>query len=195
VKTPIRGIAVLAIGVCVSFQCSFVNGEEITYRVSGLLEEGGWFDGTFRLDTDALDQEDADGRGQYRLFDVGVLLVDTELFFSGGNDATSGFSTEAFVFQHQVGQRQSLLIYFGSDTGNSGVFSGIDFEPFTDDADVLHPIASDKYVGGYFDGAGVSPIVEFDLEIVPEPSTFTILTMAAIGLAIGWWRQRGPRNK
>lgn len=149
----------------------------VYYQIEGALEEGGEFFGTFAIDTLATDKAPTIGYGEFDLVDVEIYLVNTTLFGSGGNTATSGIATAAILVQSNVLQQQTLSFTALASNGLSNAFAEIQFTPFTGGADVASSIEG-SFAGGYFDGSGGSDIVVLTLVRVPEPAAGLLALMS-----------------
>lgn len=182
------------IGFYISFAgnacvASAVTGNAlIYYELEGTLEEGGEFFGTFAIDPLAMDSSTSEGYGTFELADVEIHLVNTSLFTSGGNAATSGTATEALLAQSQIGQRQTIAFTVLASNGLSNAFSDLTFMPFTGDADIASSIEG-GFASGYFDGNGQSPIATLSIVRVPEPSAATIACLCGM-MAVNCFQRR-----
>ena len=141
----------------------------LTYQLTGTLSDGGVLVGSFQIDTDQPDENGSSGLGTFSLSDLVIQLTDTTVFMSGNDIATRGFATGGEVFQNEFADTQFLSLDFTSDTGLSGAFAGITFEPFLGDADVFEGIQVDSFSSGIVDGSGQVDLVDFGLVLVPEP--------------------------
>lgn len=153
----------------------------VYYQIEGALEEGGEFFGTFAIDTLATDKESTLGYGEFDLVDVEIHLVNTTLFGSGGNTATSGIATEATFVQSDFGPRQLITFTLLASNGLSNAFTELVFMPFTGDPDTISPIEG-PFVDGYFDGSGQSSIVSLSLVRVPEPASVLLALMGLMAM-------------
>jgi len=162
-----------------TFSPAMLHADTVDYLISGTLDDGGIFSGSFTLDSNSPDLESATGRGEFELADFEFTLTDTSLFMSGGNTATSGSATSISLFQNEFSSESTLVIDLVSDSGSGGVFTDIEFVPFVGDADTLQFLDPAAFNGGFFDGAGGANIVTFNLEIVPEPTSALLLIALA----------------
>lgn len=160
---------------------SVASGSDlIRYQLAGTLEEGGQFWGTFAIDPLASDQQPLDGLGRFDLVDVAIELAGTSLF---AGDATTGSTTEALLTQSEPAARQALSFTLLASDGQSNAFTELVFQPFTADADVAAPLG--PFTGGYFDGAGESPIARLTITQVPEPTSALLACGCVMMLAYG----------
>ena len=145
------------------------------YVFSGVLSDGGIFNGSFTLDDTLPDSFTLPDRGEFSLVNFDFELTNTTLFMSGPITATSGTAESASLFQSGVTDEAVLIINFVSDIPigslNSGVSTDLVFEPFTGDPNVLQFLDPESFSGGFFDGAGNADVVSSNLSVVPEPSS------------------------
>lgn len=171
--------------VCGSALASPVaSGDQLLrYRMSGTLEEGGQFFGTFAIDPLAVDQQSFDGLGRFDLVDADFTLTGTSLFAGG---ITSGSTSEGILVQSEPAMRQVITFTVLASDGQSNAFNEIVFRPFIGDADVAAPLG--PFSDGYFDGAGQTPITNLTVIQVPEPTSVTLF--AGCVAMLGWHIRR-----
>ncbi|MGI9455250.1 MAG: PEP-CTERM sorting domain-containing protein [Aeoliella sp.] len=159
-------------------------GSPIRYQLSGHLDDGGEFFGTFTVDPLALDSHPSASFGRFTLTDVSMRVIQTPILSMDGNTLSAGSASEATLFQTAgTFPRQSIDFEFVSDDGLSGVFTDILFGPFSGDPNVATAIAG-AFQGGYFDGNGQPNIVSLTLTVIPEPSSLAHVLIGAIGLVV-----------
>ena len=165
---------------------SALIGDTIDYQMEGVLEEGGTFSGRFSVDTTATDQDADLQRGLFALFSVNVELENTTLFGQG----SSGVAIDGVLEQDMLEQR--ILFDFVADSGGSSLsLAGFTFLSIaSNDPNTAYPLDIDRYVdrSGTFAGdGGSSQVVDFQLTVVPEPSS---ITFAFLGVALFLQRRR-----
>jgi len=160
------------------------DATDLRYTISGVLDEGGIFEGAFTIDTDAVDMEANTGLGLFEIFDEGIFLNETNLFSDG---SISGLSMSTLLFQRDSPTRQQVLVIeFESDSLTSNVFAELTFEGFLGDVNQAQPLDIDQFQSGFFDGNGGGNVTQLQLQLdaVPEPSGLLLLTCFTIGALV-----------
>ena len=167
-----RSIVCIAILILATFY-STSAGNEIVYRIDSTLEDGAILTGTFTLDTEALDQIKSPTRGSFELTDLNLFLENSTIL---GSD-TSAIVSDGQLFQNSAFEQQGLVLNFVDELGQLSAFSSFGFSMFMGDPTQASPILTDNFVGGSIDGSGMTEVVDFDIQVVPEPCSFVMLSL------------------
>ena len=172
--------------------CSpFTSASEIGYLVSGQLDDGSMFSGTFQVSANAEDFEEIEGRGDFRDFaEFNLSLTETELFLSDIDSSTSGSAIQGRILQAEDIQDQQLWLLFLSDSGHSLALLVLQFDRFLGDADVFSSLNVDDFRSGYGTGNFTSflSVTSLTLTAIPEPTG--ALFLCSTGALTGMFRRR-----
>jgi hypothetical protein len=154
-----------------------VEIEPLQYRLSGTLEDGGRFDGTFAIETSAFDMWPEDSIGRFDLVNVDIRLYNTTIFAGPDAPPLDGRATEGKLAQSgAAGGLQRLSFGAESDSGISGAFSEYRFAPFSGNPNAAMALEGD-FQFGYWDGNGQPTVTSLSIERVPEPAAAAIAMM------------------